>query len=114
MTIDGITFDSKAEAAYYKQLLMLKKSGEVESFEMQKRFILLDKFKHPSNNKTVRTISYIPDFVVKYSDGTEKVIDVKGYETAVFKLKAKMFMSKYNIPLVLAKYSKGIFRHTEF
>ena len=113
--VNGITFDSKAEASYYKLLLLLQKSGEVESFEMQKRYILIDKFKHPTTGKTVRSISYTPDFVVKYTDGTTKVIDVKGFETKTFKLKAKIFMNRYNIPLVLAKVSKnGRFSHKEF
>lgn len=115
VTVDGITFDSKAEASYYKQLLILQKSGEVHSFEMQKKYTLIDKFKHPTTGKTVRSISYIPDFVVRYADGTQKVIDVKGFETKTFKLKAKMFMARYQIPLILAKVSKnGRFSHKEF
>ncbi|CZQ83785.1 Hypothetical protein Tpal_487 [Trichococcus palustris] len=35
VTIDGITFDSKAESRYYEYLLKLKKSGLVEDFSMQ-------------------------------------------------------------------------------
>ena len=38
VTIDGITFDSKAEGRYYEHLLKLKKTGVVEDFEMQKVF----------------------------------------------------------------------------
>jgi len=116
VTLDGNKFDSKAEARYYQRLKVLQKAGEVESFEMQKKYTLLDKFKHPSTNKTVRSISYIPDFVVNYPDGRQEVVDVKGKETVDFRLKAKLFMARYGVPLILAKYDyrSGRFTHVEF
>lgn len=114
VTIDGITFDSKAEAAYYNYLKILKKSGEIKDFDMQVRFTLMDNFKHPSKpKKTVRAINYIPDFVVTENDGTKSVIDVKGMQTQVFKIKAKMFMKRYNMPLILAKRKGQGFEHIE-
>lgn len=108
---DGYTFDSKAEAKYYAYLMQLKSKGSVESFEMQKTYELLPKFKHPKTGKAVRAINYKPDFVVKFADGHVEVIDVKGFETKDFKLKAKMFMHRYEVPLILIKYDyrKGIF-----
>lgn len=116
VTIDGVTFDSKAEGAYYQRLKLLKKSGEVLSFEMQKKYVLIDKFKNPKTNKTVRSMTYYPDFVVQYANGTTEVIDVKGKQTQVFKIKAKLFMKRYNIPLLLAKYDgrRNTFKHTYF
>lgn len=81
---------------------------------MQKRFTLLDKYKHPGTNKTVRAIQYIPDFVVEYADGRKEVVDVKGFATKDFKLKAKLFMARYQVPLILVKYDgrSGKFTHT--
>lgn len=116
VTIDDITFDSGAEASYYMHLNMLKKAGEVESFDMQKKYVLQEKFKHPATGSTVRAITYTPDFVVTYADGSTVVIDVKGFETQMFKMKAKMFMYKYNLPLVLVKLSsnKKSFVHTNY
>lgn len=105
VNVDGHTFDSQAEARYYQMLKLLQKSGEVTSFEMQKKYELLPKFKHPKTGKIVRSITYIPDFVVNYSDGREEVVDVKGMQTQVFRLKEKLFMHKYSIPLVLVKYN---------
>ncbi|MBG9981727.1 DUF1064 domain-containing protein [Aerococcaceae bacterium DSM 111020] len=107
-TVDGITFDSKAEADYYKHLQFLEKSGEIDGFRMQVRFNLIPSFNHPTKrNKDgkpskVRAVNYVPDFVIE-KGGEEYVVDVKGMRTADFNLKAKMFMHKYGIPLYLAK-----------
>ena len=106
VTIDGITFDSKAEGRYYEHLQKLKKTGVVEDFEMQKVFTLLDKFAHPQTGKTVRAVTYRADFEVYYSDGRVEVVDIKGFITDVFKIKAKLFMYRYQMPLVLLKWDK--------
>ena len=104
--IDGIKFDSVAESRYYKYLLGLLNEGVVESFEMQKPYTLLDKFPHPKTGKTIRAIKYVPDFEVIYTDGRVEVVDVKGMQTDVFRMKCKLFMFRYQIPLVLVKYNR--------
>ena len=109
--VDGFTFDSKAEALFYQHLKMLQKAGVVKSFSRQVEYVLVDKFKHPSTGRVVRTMKYIPDFFVAYTNGKSEVIDVKGHQTAVFKLKAKLFMAKYQIPLTIVKYD---YRRKEF
>ena len=106
VTIDGITFDSQSEGRYYQHLLGLMESGVVESFEMQKPYTLLDKFPHPKTGKTIRAIKYVPDFEVIYTDGRVEVVDVKGMQTDVFRMKCKLFMFRYQIPLVLVKYNR--------
>ncbi|PTQ84768.1 uncharacterized protein DUF1064 [Trichococcus patagoniensis] len=105
ITIDGITFDSKAEGRYYEHLQKLKKSGLVEDFQMQKPFTLLDRFAHPQTGRIVRAITYKADFEVLYTDGRIEVVDIKGFLTPEFKIKAKLFMFRYQIPLVLLKWS---------
>ena len=105
VTIDGITFDSKAEGRYFEHLQKLKKSGLVEEFPMQKAFTLLDRFAHPQTGRIVRAITYKADFEVIYADGHIEVVDIKGFLTPEFKIKAKMFMFRYQIPLVLLKWS---------
>lgn len=113
VTIDGITFDSKAEGRYYEHLLKLKKTGAVEDFEMQKAFTLLDRFAHPQTGRIVRAITYKADFEVIYADGHVEVVDIKGFPTPEFKIKAKMFMFRYQIPLVLLKWSTATKKFVE-
>lgn len=103
--VDGIKFDSVAESRYYKYLLGLLDDGVVESFEMQKPYTLLDKFPHPKTGKTIRAIKYVPDFEVIYTDGRVEVVDIKGFmKNPVFLLKAKLFMFRYQVPLLVVKY----------
>lgn len=106
VTIDGITFDSKAEGRYYEHLLKLKKTGVVEDFEMQKVFTLLDRFAHPHTGRIVRAVTYRADFEVYYTDGRVEVVDIKGFPTPEFKIKAKMFMFRYQIPLVIIAWDR--------
>ena len=105
VTIDGITFDSKAEGRYYEHLQKLKKTGVVEYFEMQKVFTLLDRFAHPHTGRIVRAVTYRADFEVYYTDGRVEVVDVKGFmKNQVFLIKQKLFMYRYQIPLVIVKW----------
>ena len=105
VTIDGITFDSKAEGRYYEHLKKLKKTGVVEDFEMQKAFTLLDRFAHPQTGRIVRAVTYRADFEVIYADGRVEVVDVKGFmKNPVFLIKQKLFMFRYQIPLVIVKW----------
>lgn len=93
VVIDNIKFDSKAEAAYYEQLKLLKMSGEVVSFDLQPEFILQDSF--VKNGKLYRAIKYKADFLVRYSDGHEELIDIKGMLTKEFRIKQKLFELRY-------------------
>lgn len=99
--VDGILFDSKAEARYY----ILHRNNK--NMKMQVKFTLTDTmyFEHNGKKKTIRKMSYIPDFVFYDDNGNiEKVVDVKGMKTKEFNVKAKIFMEKYQIPIILAKY----------
>ena len=120
--VDGIVFDSQTEAEYYEYL---KYNKDVVKFEMQKEFILQNKFLiingeridegHKDFKKlqkanpgcTTQAIKYIADFVVHYKDGSIQVIDVKGQKTVDFKLKEKMFnymYPQYNKLFCVVKY----------
>lgn len=92
-TVDGITFDSKKEAEYYCKLKLLKQAEEIKDFGLQQRYELLPTFK--KNGTTYRSITYVADFVIVNNDGTTEVVDVKGVETQVFKIKQKLFEHKY-------------------
>lgn len=98
-TVDGITFDSKAEADYYSQLKLLQRTGEIEDIELQPKFEIIPGYIHPETGKKIRATYYKADFKVTYSDGRQEIIDVKGVRTEVYKLKKKLFEQKYEIPI---------------
>ena len=104
-SINGITFDSVLEGMYYAHLLDLKRAGFVDEIERQVTFTLLDGFTHKLSKKKIRPITYLADFVVRYTNGETSVIDVKGKKTPEFRLKEKMFFSRYpDLELVCVQY----------
>lgn len=113
ITVNGMTFDSKAEYRYYLKLQQLQASGEVESFEHQKTFLLFDGFR--KNGKKYQDITYKADFFVTYANGEQVVIDVKGQDkvTAEFAIKFKLFHARYPYRLVLARYNYKTNKFTE-
>lgn len=105
IVIDGIKFDSKDEAKYYEALKIKKYRGEIENFELQPKFILVEGFK--KNNKTYRAITYTPDFVVYHIDGSIEYVDVKGMTTQQGELRIKLFNNFYR-DLKLSIVSRNI------
>lgn len=92
--VDGITFDSRAEAARYGELKLLEEQGVIRDLELQPRFRLQDGFETADGSR-VRPIDYVADFMYLNNDGLKVVEDVKGMETDVYKLKKKLFLNKY-------------------
>jgi len=85
--VDGIKFDSKAEAAYYNYLLILKENKEVSYFLMQVPFLLEG------------GVKYRLDFLVVYCNGRIDHVDIKGAVTPMFKLKKKQVEYRYPIKI---------------
>lgn len=87
--VDGILFDSNAEADYYCKLKLLLRAGEITGFCRQARFVITEGI----NGE--RGTEYVTDFIIFYPDGNYRIVDVKGKETEVFKIKVKAFREKY-------------------
>ena len=93
-TVDGIKFDSKAEAERYVELKLMQRAGHISGLQLQPEFELIPRYK--KNGKTVRKTVYIADFMYTDNYTDETVIeDVKGVKTAVYKLKKKLFEYRY-------------------
>ncbi len=74
------------------------KQGIIKDLELQKEYLLQDKF--VINGKTRRKITYRADFsYVSCEDDTLHIVDVKGFKTDLYKLKKKLFEKKYNIEI---------------
>lgn len=96
--IDGIKFDSKKEGEYYQKLKILEKKGLIKDLELQKEYLLQDKF--VINGKTRRKITYRADFsYVSTEDDRLHVIDVKGFRTELYRVKKKLFEYKYGVEI---------------
>ena len=89
--VDDIGFDSKMEAKYYNKLKMAQSAGELLYFLRQPLFDLGG------------GVTYKADFLEVWSDGEIKIVDVKGVETAGFKVKKKIVESRYPIKINVIK-----------
>ncbi len=89
----GFLFDSKREAEKAAELDILKRAGEVIEWRPHPTYALVPSFR--KFGKTFRQITYTPDFYVKWKDGKEEIIDIKGFITEVFRLKHKLFEWRY-------------------
>jgi len=94
---DGHRFDSMKERDYYLILKDDKRLGRILSFERQVSFDLfaLEDVKNPDGWGDVRVCSHIVDFLVTLPNGDIEVREVKGFATAVWDLKRKLFEANY-------------------
>lgn len=101
--VDGIAFDSVAESRRYQLLKLLERSGQITELTLQPEFVILEPYTR-SDGKWIRGIKYRADFA--YFDELENkqiIEDVKGVETAVFKLKRKLVEYQHNIIITIVK-----------
>lgn len=91
-TVDGIKFASKKEARYYDQLKLRQAAGEVEYWLRQVPVHL------PGGTR------YVIDFLVFFVDRARlpEFVDVKGRETALFRVKKREVEHHYPFKVVLA------------
>jgi len=104
--VDGITFDSKKEAARYKELKMMEKAGLIEGLQRQVKFVLIPAQREPDTfgprggrhkgRLIEREHSYYADFTY-YENGEFVVEDVKGVRTDVYRLKKALMLKEHGI-----------------
>lgn len=97
IVVDGRRYASKREAAYCEELIQLEKAGRIGGLELQKRFELL--------GPTGEVICvYVADAAFwDHERDRFRVIDVKGVETGVFKLKRRMMRALKGIDVEVVK-----------
>lgn len=94
-SVDGIVFDSSAEARAYVQLKAEESIGLIASLELQPSFLLQEPFRDDAG-KWHRAITYRGDFKFLRRSTVEWVcVDVKGVRTPVFNLKEKLMRKRY-------------------
>lgn len=95
--VDGITFDSKKEAAYYQRLKFMESQGLIFNLKRQV------KFDFPINGNPVRFVDskrvmqYIADFSYDTAIGERKIVDVKGMRLSDYKIKRALMLAVHNI-----------------
>lgn len=88
-----IVFDSKKEAAYYDELMVLQAAGIVRDIRLQVQFLLQAAYTSAETGERYRAINYLADFTYdKRENGEWKhhVVDVKGRRTKDYIMKKKL------------------------
>lgn len=91
-TIDGHSFDSKREARHYLALKLREQAGEICDLELQPRFPLIV--------NGMKICEYRADFQWKTPAGEIVIADAKGFRTAAYRIKKKLFESLYGLPIL--------------
>lgn len=91
-TIDGIPFDSRAEARRYADLKLLARAGEITNLEIQPKFDI--------TINGVKICTYIADFrYVEFGSNEVVVEDVKGVRTPVYNLKKRLIKATHGVDI---------------
>lgn len=83
----GVKYDSRRESEYAMELDWRVKANDIKSWKGQGKIPMI------VNGKKICT--YIIDFVITHNDGSLEYVEVKGFKTAVWRLKYKLFEALY-------------------
>lgn len=102
--VDGIRFDSKAEAKHYKRNEAMIARGEMLRHHLQVKLYMPAQVPYTEGEKPeIPREMYIVDFVEFYPDGSVKYVDVKGVETKDFKRKKRIIEATNGITIETPK-----------
>jgi hypothetical protein len=86
--VNGIKFDSQAEAAHYRRLLVRQEVGQIRALELQPVFVLVPGVRLLGSKRKTPAIRYVADFrYIEVATGRTVICDVKGYLTPIYKIK---------------------------
>jgi len=99
-TVDGIVFDSKAEARRYGELLILERAGYIAGLHRQPVYVLAPAVVIGGRRKPA--LRYKPDFCyVDAKTGATVLEDVKGVITPLFRVKQHLMATVHGIEVVV-------------
>lgn len=101
VVVDGFTYDSEAEADYCERLKLREKAGEISGLELQRPFAI------PAPNGEVITVYKADAVFWDHVADRFRVIDVKGVETPVFKLKRKLMRLLLGVEVEVVRVGKS-------
>jgi len=98
VTIDGMRFRSKREAARFQELRLLERAGEIAGLAREVPFILAPRAQ--INGRWRPALTYIADSVYSTKDGRMVVEDCKGVRTEGYRIKRHLMKSVHGIDIL--------------
>lgn len=86
--LDGTYYASMFEASYANELYARKRIKEIENYDTQVSMPLV------VNGHKIGT--YIADFIIYHLDGSNEIVETKGFRTPVFNLKWRLVEALYS------------------
>lgn len=92
--VDGIKFQSGAEARRYSELKLLQMGKQISNLRLQ--------VEYPLKVGDLVVGAYFADFVYEDPAGSGRTVveDVKGYKTDIYQLKKKLMLACYGISIL--------------
>lgn len=92
----GLTFDSKAEAKRWSELVILERMSQISNLRRQVAFELAPSVRLACAKRAKPALKYIADFV--YIEKGEQVVeDTKGVLTEAFRIKQHLMKSVHGV-----------------
>ena len=84
----GYHFQSKAECAFADELQGLLREGRIAGWAYEPRIFDLRVGEH-------HIARYTPDFIINHNNGSDEIVEVKGWWKPDAKLRVKLFQALY-------------------
>lgn len=94
-TFDGKKYDSNFESKYAQELEFRRIAGDIKSWQRQVRMDL--------RAHGVHICFYKIDFIITHNDDSIEYVEVKGFETDLWRFKWRLFEAQMNHEQPLAK-----------
>lgn len=99
-TVDGLAFDSKREAARWRELTLLQRAGHISDLQRQVAYVLAPGVKFAGARRAQPALRLIVDFA--YRERGELVLeDVKGVITTAFTIKRHLLKALHGLEVRL-------------
>lgn len=101
VTVDGVRFDSQAEAARWLDLQRLQRLGVIRDLQRQVIFTLAPPVKFSAARRATPALRFVADFTYTLAASGERVVeDTKGVRTRAYRLKRHLMKALLGIDVV--------------
>lgn len=104
---NGEIFDSKFELTYFVYLQELVKQGKITNLQRQVKYELLPRQTDAIGKFLYHPVEYKSDFEYDDVQGVHHTVDTKGFRTADFRIKQKLFYYRTNRDIECVTYKEA-------
>lgn len=103
----GEIFDSKFELTYWLYLQEIANQNKITNLQRQKSYELLPRQTDENNKFKFHPVVYKSDFEYDDVQGVHHTVDTKGFRTADFRIKQKLFYYRTNREIDCVTYKEA-------